>query len=131
MPRTISAPVIFAQLALDPLQITDIRVQPLLGGSTSLAVLSYQLTEPATVYIDIYPPGTIFCSDSSGNPALNDVNNIVTDNPALVPAKNFQASSGLCIAGAGAASPVGAAAHDRAAANLPYSRCFPSGTAPT
>ena len=42
------------QVALDPLQITDIRVQPLVGGSTSLAVMSYMLTEAATVYIDIY-----------------------------------------------------------------------------
>ncbi|MDE2510982.1 MAG: hypothetical protein KGL74_07655, partial [Elusimicrobia bacterium] len=67
------------QIALDPLQITDIRVQPLLGGSTSLAVLSYQLTEPSTVYVDIYPPGTQFCNDSAGNPALTDINNPVTD----------------------------------------------------
>jgi hypothetical protein len=49
------------QIALDPLQITDFRVQALTGGSTSLAVVSYLLTEPATVYMDIYPPGTQFC----------------------------------------------------------------------
>ncbi|MDD5656179.1 MAG: hypothetical protein PHF00_02880 [Elusimicrobia bacterium] len=61
------------QLGIDPLQITDIRVQPLLGGSTSLAVLSYMLTEPATVYIEIYPPDTQFCGD-----ALNRI-----DDPAL------------------------------------------------
>jgi flagellar hook assembly protein FlgD len=84
------------QIAIDPLQITDIRVQPLLGGSTSLAVLSYQLTEPATVYVDVYPPGTEFCFDSGGIPALSDVNSTATDNPALVPAKNFSASSDGC-----------------------------------
>ncbi|MBI5239681.1 MAG: hypothetical protein HY926_04355 [Elusimicrobia bacterium] len=59
------------QVSIDPLQITDIRVQPLLGGATSLATLSYVLTEPATVYIDIYPPNTQFC----GN--LNNVNDPV------------------------------------------------------
>jgi flagellar hook assembly protein FlgD len=86
-----------SQIGIDPLQITDIRVQPLLGGSTSLAVLSYQLTEPATVYIDIYPPGTQFCNDSNGQPALSDVNSTATD-PGLgvLPAKNFSASSGSC-----------------------------------
>ena len=55
------------QVALDTLQITDIRVQPLTEQSTSLAVLSYLLTEPATVFIDIYPPGTQF---------LNGLNNV-------------------------------------------------------
>jgi flagellar hook assembly protein FlgD len=94
------------QIQLDPLQITDIRVTPLLGGSTSLAVLTYQLTEPATLYIDIYPPGTQFCNDSSGNPALADVNNPVTDTAVGAPnAKNLSASSGGCNAG-GAAAPI-------------------------
>lgn len=60
------------QLSIDPLQITDIRLQPLTSLSTSLAVMSYMLTEPATVYIDIYPPGTHFTQ----NPYyLHDVNN--------------------------------------------------------
>jgi len=85
------------QIALDPLQITDIRVQPLLGGSTSLAVLSYQLTEPATVYMDIYPVGTQFCNDSAGIPALNDVNNPATDGGAPLPAKNLSASLDGCV----------------------------------
>lgn len=88
------------QIAIDPLQITDIRVQPLLGGSTSLAVLSYQLTEPATVYVDIYPPGTSFCNDDNGVPALSDVNSTVTDpvtdGQPVLPAKNFAASSAGC-----------------------------------
>lgn len=60
------------QIALDTLQITDIRVQPLTDLSTSLAVLSYVLTEPATVYIDIYPPGTSFTSLNNLN-SMNDV----------------------------------------------------------
>lgn len=59
------------QISLDPLQITDLRVAPLAGSATSLATLSYTLTEPATVYIDIYPPNTQFC----GN--LNNVNDPV------------------------------------------------------
>ena len=96
----LSAPTT-TSIALDPLQITDIAVQPLLGGATSLAILSYQLTEPATVYVDIYPPGTQFCNDSSFIPALNDVNNPATDGaaPGFTPAKNFSASSGGCNAG--------------------------------
>jgi len=93
------------QIAIDPLQITDIRVQPLLGGSTSLAVLSYQLTEPATVYVDIYPPGTSFCNDANLLPALSDVNSTITDNPTQNPAKNLSASSAGCLAG-GPVAPV-------------------------
>ncbi|MDE2292662.1 MAG: hypothetical protein KGL53_11325, partial [Elusimicrobia bacterium] len=61
------------QLALDTLQITDIRVQPLTDLSTSLAVLSYELTEPATVYIDIYPPGTQFTKGLESVNTLNDI----------------------------------------------------------
>ena len=96
----LSAPTT-TSIALDPVQLTDIAVQPLLGGATSLAVMSYQLTEPATVYLDIYPPGTQFCNDTSGIPALNDVNNPATDGtgPSFVPAKNLSASSAGCLAG--------------------------------
>lgn len=90
------------QVALDPLQITDIRVQPLTGGSTSLAVMSYLLTEAATVYIDIYPPGTQFCDtvlNSAVDTALADVNNPQGD-PAgadpLAPAKKFAPRLGDC-----------------------------------
>jgi flagellar hook assembly protein FlgD len=65
------------QISLDTLQITDLRTQPLTGLSTSLAVLSYVLTEPATIYVDIYPPGTAFTN------GLNNVNNPILDvNPA-------------------------------------------------
>jgi flagellar hook assembly protein FlgD len=106
----LSAPTT-TQIALDPLQITDITVQPLLGGSTSLAVLSYQLTEPATVYLDIYPPGTQFCNDPNGIPALSDVNSPFTDGTVpFIPEKNFAASSAGClavkVAGTYAAAPV-------------------------
>ncbi|MDE1975987.1 MAG: hypothetical protein KGI84_01860, partial [Elusimicrobia bacterium] len=76
-------------IGLDPLQITDIQVQPLLGGSTSLAVLTYTLTEPATVYVDVYPPGTTFCA------SLNNVNNGSLDSGTGSP-KNFQPSSSGC-----------------------------------
>ena len=75
------------QIALDPLQVTDIRVQPLLGGSTSLAVLSYMLTESATIYIDIYPPGTQFCRGFETVTAL--------DGPT--PVKDFGASLDGCV----------------------------------
>lgn len=78
----ISSPVT-RQISLDTLQITDIRVQPLLDQSTSLAVLTYLLTEPATVFIDIYPPGTQFIN------GLNDVNNV-----GLIPDINPDANGG-------------------------------------
>ena len=83
------------QLALDPLSITDIRVTPLLGGATSLALISYQLTEQATVYLDIYPPGTQFCN------GLNNVTSNSLDQPdaPFTGVKNFGATlSGNCAA---------------------------------
>lgn len=78
------------QVAIDPLQITDIRVQPLTGGSTSLAVMSYQLTEAATVYIDIYAPGTQFCGAGA------TLTNVPGDNTSVAPAKQFGARLGDC-----------------------------------
>ena len=48
------------QIGLDPLQITDIAIKPLLTSSTDIALISYKLTEAATVYVDIYPPETTF-----------------------------------------------------------------------
>ncbi len=96
----LSAPTT-VQIGLDPLQITDIRVQPLLGGATSLAVLSYMLTEPATVYIEVYSPGTQFCNDSNNIAALNDLPT------SAIPGVNYlSASSGGCIPGGGAVAPV-------------------------
>ncbi|MEK7384531.1 MAG: hypothetical protein AAB262_14770, partial [Elusimicrobiota bacterium] len=77
------------QIVLDPLQITDIRVQPLLGGATSLAVLSYVLTESATAYVDIYPPGTQFCA------GLSSVNDPARDGTTSV--KKFGASLDGCV----------------------------------
>ncbi|HVE14566.1 MAG TPA: hypothetical protein VNI01_14305, partial [Elusimicrobiota bacterium] len=65
---------VFRQIALDPLQITDVRVQPLAEQSTSLAVISFVLTEPATAYLEIYPPGTQFgpvCGGAKVNPLSN------------------------------------------------------------
>jgi flagellar hook assembly protein FlgD len=75
------------QISIDPLAITDIRVQPLLAGSTSLAVLTYELTEPATVYIDIYSPGTSFTT-------LNGLNGALDDTGAGKPPKNFTPANG-------------------------------------
>ncbi|PIR15946.1 MAG: hypothetical protein COV48_11580, partial [Elusimicrobia bacterium CG11_big_fil_rev_8_21_14_0_20_64_6] len=89
------------QVAIDPLQITDIRIQPLTGGSTSLAVMSYLLTEAATVYIDIYPPGTQFCPSGS-NTTLNEVTNVLGDptgGDPIVPVKKFGAKIGDCTTG--------------------------------
>ena len=46
------------QMSLDPLQITDVAIKPLGPSSTDMATISYMLTEAATVYVNIYPPGT-------------------------------------------------------------------------
>lgn len=46
------------QISIEPLQITDIKTKPLGPSATETANLSYLLTEAATVYVDIYPPGT-------------------------------------------------------------------------
>ena len=48
------------QLSLDPLKITDIVVTGLGKQSTSYAMLSYMLTEAATVHFEVYTPGTTF-----------------------------------------------------------------------
>ena len=52
------------QLSLDPLKITDIAVTPLNKQSTSYAMISYLLTEGATVHFEIYTPGTTFKHNS-------------------------------------------------------------------
>ncbi|MFA6316780.1 MAG: hypothetical protein WC943_05120 [Elusimicrobiota bacterium] len=81
------------EIGLDPLHVTDLRTMPLLGGSTHLATLTYVLTEPATVYIDIYPPNTQFC-----NNALNRVNESALDQVAdpSRPPKDFQPRLDSC-----------------------------------
>ena len=48
------------QLSLDPLKITDIVASGLGKQSTSYAMLSYMLTEAATVHFEVYTPGTTF-----------------------------------------------------------------------
>jgi len=59
------------QIALDPLQVTDVTVKPLGASSTDQAVLSYLLTEDATVYVEIYSPGTSF-STVAGDQGINE-----------------------------------------------------------
>lgn len=48
------------QIALDPLQITDVAVSPLTSQATSLALISYVLTEPATTFLDVWSTDTVF-----------------------------------------------------------------------
>ncbi|PIU18725.1 MAG: hypothetical protein COT18_09925, partial [Elusimicrobia bacterium CG08_land_8_20_14_0_20_59_10] len=60
------------QISLDPLQVTDVAVKPLGASSTDMANISYMLTEAATVYVDIYPPGTTFATTNvSGAPTTS------------------------------------------------------------
>lgn len=97
------------QIGLDPLQITDIRVTPLAEQSTSQAAVTYLLTQPATAYVDIYPPGVQFCPIAGVGPPLNNVAATGLD-PVNVPGctttKCFNASLGDCGAGFIQASPV-------------------------
>ena len=48
------------QMTLDPLQITDFGIRPLGYSPTDYAVISYMLTEAATVVVRIYPPNKTF-----------------------------------------------------------------------
>lgn len=50
------------QLSLDPLKITDIKETGLAKLSTSYAKIDYVLTEPATVHLMVFAPGTSFDS---------------------------------------------------------------------
>ncbi len=97
------------QMGLDPLQITDIRVTPLSSGSTSLAVLAYVLTEPATVFIDIYPPGVQFCPVAVGAsfvPPLVNLSQSALDQLPPLPPKNLNPSLGDCAGNLIPANPV-------------------------
>lgn len=95
------------QISLDPLRITDLRTQPLTGLSTSLAVVSYLLTEPATAYVDVYPPGTEFTR------GLNNLNNNRFPGgvgpSACVAGSVCDVAAGSALDGAGAEKDFGAA----------------------
>jgi flagellar hook assembly protein FlgD len=84
------------QIGIDPLQITDIRVAPLLTASTALAVLDYVLTEAATVYVDIYPPSTQFCNFATN---LNGMGVVNTGAELTLPGKDFVPRVGGACAG--------------------------------
>jgi flagellar hook assembly protein FlgD len=62
------------QMTLDPLQVTDVGVKPLGVSSTDQAVVSYLLTEAATMYVDIYPPNTIFDDVNTSPPTVGGQN---------------------------------------------------------
>lgn len=79
-------------ISLDPLQITDIRVGPLTDASTSLATLTYVLTEDATTFIDIYSPETTFVPTGPYQGVMTNYNN-------LTPAQLDVTNAALCPAG--------------------------------
>ncbi|MBI4055896.1 MAG: hypothetical protein HY402_07195 [Elusimicrobia bacterium] len=54
------------QIAVDPLQITDVSVSPLQADSTALALLSFMTAEPMEITWRIYHPSTTF--DNVNNP---------------------------------------------------------------
>ena len=60
-----------AYMSVDPLQITDIAIKPLGASSTDQAIISYFLTEAATVYVGIYSPGTSFLNANTSPPTIS------------------------------------------------------------
>ena len=63
------------QLSLDPLKITDIKESGLAKLSTSYAKIDYVLTEPATVHLMVFTPGTVF--DTVDMPGLGDPADVI------------------------------------------------------
>ena len=65
-------------ISIEPLQITDVSVKDLGPLATDVAIISFMLTEDATVYLDIYPPNTTFdninCAARSTSPSCNPSN---------------------------------------------------------
>ena len=66
-------------IELDPLQVTDVAIKPLGVSATDTANISYMLTEAATVYVDIYPPGTTFNDVNTSPPFSGGSNKCVGD----------------------------------------------------
>ena len=60
------------QVSLDPLKLTDITSTGLNKKSTAYASISYVPTEPSTVYLQIYTPGTTFTGASTPTQVLTD-----------------------------------------------------------
>ena len=58
------------QVSLDPLKLTDVQVTGLNKKSTAYATVSYVATESATVYWEVYTPGTVFVDSTS---SLKDI----------------------------------------------------------
>lgn len=61
------------QVSLDPLKLTDVQVKGLSKKSTAYATISYTPTESATVYWEVYTPGTSFMTNASANPVVSSV----------------------------------------------------------
>jgi flagellar hook assembly protein FlgD len=71
------------QIAVDPLQVTDVGLKPLGASSTDMAVISYMLTEPAVAEVDIYAPGTFFNIDLNASPPEYGVNQSPPGTPLI------------------------------------------------
>lgn len=61
-PGTDFSRAVTRQISLDPLKLTDIRVQGLNKQSTAYATVRYIPTEGSKVYFEVYSPGTTFDS---------------------------------------------------------------------
>ncbi len=69
------------QVSLDPLKLTDVRVTGLNKKSTAYATISYVPTESATVYWEVYTPGTTF--DQQGDDIFTRSNTITGTGPSF------------------------------------------------
>ncbi len=71
------------QVSLDPLKLTDVRVVGLNKKSTAYATISYVPTESATVYWEVYTPGTTFDTDNTVSDVLTNSASATGTGPAF------------------------------------------------
>ena len=71
------------QVSLDPLKLTDVRVTGLNKQSTAYATISYVPTESATVYWEVYTPGTVFEGPNGVSEILTDSATATGTGPAV------------------------------------------------
>ncbi len=70
------------QVSLDPLKLTDVQVTGLNKKSTAYATISYVPTESATVYWEVYTPGTQFVKAQATDTEGNLVSAVLTNSSA-------------------------------------------------
>ncbi len=72
------------QVSLDPLKLTDVRVTGLNKQSTAYATISYVPTESATVYWEVYTPGTAFSGPNGVSEILTNSSYSTGTSPTIL-----------------------------------------------